>query len=99
MAENWSEGEIDSIAPSTPRGFPLQVPIKEEQPEFVWIQRGARTAKERRLDYRSTISSLTSLTAHRRPGLGRGKDIDQDIYLRRQDEEIRHSSRLNGKNS
>ena len=92
LAENWSEGEIDSVAPSTPRGFPVQVPVKEEQPEFQWIQRGSRTSKERRLDYKSTMRGLTSLTAHRKPGLDRGKDIDQDIYLRRQDEEIRQSS-------
>ena len=77
----------------TPRGFPSKIPEFEKQPEFEWIQRGARTPKERRLDYRRTITSnLTSLRDNRRPGLGK-RDIDQDIYLRRQDEECRMACR------
>ena len=96
LAEKWSDGEIDSIAPPTPRGFPNDVPVKIEQPDFTWIQRGARSAQERRQDYERSIPRLTSIIDKRRPGFDKGRDIEQDVYLRRQDEEIRKSSRSLG---
>ena len=94
MAEHWSEGDIRPVAPAAPRGFPTDAPVKIDQPDFTWIQRGARSARERRLDYLKTRSRFTTLLDKRRPGMDRGRDIDQDVYLRRQDEEIRYSSRL-----
>ena len=93
LAENWSDGEPNTIAPTAPRGFPLQVPSVETPPEFEWIQRGADSAKQRRLDYERSIPAMTPLISNRRPGLGK-HDIDQEIYSRRQDEENRHTSRI-----
>ena len=62
------------------------------QPEFEWIQRGAHPPRDRRIDYRRSVTALTPLEVHRKPGLGK-KNIDQDIYLRRQDEENRRACR------
>ena len=96
LAEHWSDGELSSVAPPTPRGFPTQVPQFENQPEFEWVQRGARTPAARRNDYQTSrnSSTFTSLVANRRPGFGK-KDIEQDVYLRRQDEENRTICRYN----
>ena len=92
LAENWSDGDFESEVPNAPRGFPSHIPQFENQPEFEWIQRNAKTPRDRRLDFLRSITPLTSLTENRRPGLGR-KDIDPDIYLRRQDEESRRIGR------
>ena len=93
MAERWSDGDVDSVAPSAPRGFPSHVPEPQVVPEFEWRNRNADSVAHRRSDYQRSLPPMTSLTAHRRPGYSRGQDIDQDIYLKRQDEENRRTCR------
>ena len=93
MAENWSDGNFESQTPAAPRGFPSNVPEWEIPPEFEWIQRNARSARERRLDYNKSITPFTPIMDKRQPGLGK-KNIDNDIYLRRQDEENRKACRF-----
>lgn len=92
LAENWSDGEPNTVAPTAPRGFPIKPPQLENQPEFEWIHRGTDSARQRRLEYQRSIPALTPLITNRRPGMGK-RDIDQEIYSRRQDEENRHTSR------
>ena len=92
LAEHWSDGDVETQASSAPRGFPPIVPLFEEQPDFEWTQRGAKTPRERRLDYERSRTTFTSLRDHRQPGMGK-RDISQDIYLRRQDEEYRKACR------
>ena len=107
LGGNWSAPIVwpgddddgdDGDGPADPEviggeGFPDQVPVLPDHPEFIWNGRNNGNPRLRRLAFERSITRI-SLTASRNKNRPKGRDIDPHVYRQIQDNENKETCRL-----